>query len=49
MDDDNQLPEDWSPRDSIAVFYEYVALCRAQWLVGVRDLPPLLQPRPSLE
>ena len=40
MHDDNELPENWQELDSIAVFYEYVALVRERWQAGERALPP---------
>ena len=47
MDDADPLPENRSSLDSIAVFYEYAALCRRQWLAGELDLPPMFRPRPT--
>ena len=44
-DDGDTLPADWGLLDSHDTFYEYLALCRQQWLAGELDIPPMFRRR----
>lgn len=42
------LPDDWEDRDSIASFFEYIALCREEQAAG-KPLAAMFKPREADE
>jgi hypothetical protein len=47
MNDEHELPENWSELDSHNTFFQYIQLCREAWQNGeLAELPPLFRPLP---